>query len=178
MLLGIVGKFGTGKDELSNYLVRKYGFTHVSTGDFFRQEGQSAGIDISDRDQLRSFANRLRAVHGADYVVRTSVNKISGDLVISGIRAVAEAQSVLAHGGTLICLEADVSSRYEMVKLRKRPGSPETYKEFLDQDAQELEVTDSAGQDLPGVINLAQITIKNDYTEKFFQEVDRIIKLL
>ena len=49
--LGIAGKAGTGKDEVGNYLVERYGFLKYSFGDFVRRE-LAAAYGLPDTDGL------------------------------------------------------------------------------------------------------------------------------
>ncbi len=45
-IITVAGKPGSGKSTTSKLLAAQLGFTHYSTGDFFREIGQSRGLDV------------------------------------------------------------------------------------------------------------------------------------
>jgi dephospho-CoA kinase len=110
--LGLVGFGSVGKDTLARYLIVRYGFVHVSCGDLIRQYSREHGNGEMTRSALQRVGNELRIQYGPDYLVRKALETPHERLVISGLRAVAEAATLKAAGGTIIAITAPLETRY------------------------------------------------------------------
>lgn len=117
-LIGIAGTFASGKDTIAEFLVRDFGYTHVSTGDMVRKVAMSKYGSI-ERPILVKTATELRYDNGAGALVDEALEE-ARPLVITGIRSLGEAKALKAAGGTLLFVDAPIEIRYERVKSRAR----------------------------------------------------------
>lgn len=125
-LIGLAGTHASGKDTIADLLVKKYGFYHVSTGDIFREEAMKRYGSI-ERPVLYKTANEIRNTEGYDAVSRRALKRYDevkqdhpNGLVVSGFRAVAEAQVIKDHGGFLLFVDADADTRFQRLRDRAR----------------------------------------------------------
>ena len=88
-LIGIAGTFASGKDTVAEFLVRDFGYTHVSTGDMVRKVATEKYGSI-ERPVLVKTATELRYENGAGALVSEAL-KEARPLVITGIRSLGEA---------------------------------------------------------------------------------------
>ncbi len=63
-IIGVTGTFGSGKDSLCEYLVKKYGYLHVPTRETV-QEFALQKYNSTERPILYKTANELRDAYGA-----------------------------------------------------------------------------------------------------------------
>ncbi|MDR0957505.1 MAG: AAA family ATPase, partial [Candidatus Nomurabacteria bacterium] len=89
-LIGLGGTFASGKDSLANFLVEKFGFTNVSTGDMVRVAARERYGDI-ERPTLKKVGAELRNELGAGALVLRGLQE-PRPLIISGIRAIGEVE--------------------------------------------------------------------------------------
>src|SRR5688572_25799323 len=96
-IIGIAGTFASGKDTAADYLVKHYGFLHVSTGDLIREETKRLGKSIH-RDNLVGVANEMRTTKGGGVFVEMALEEFrksnAKGLVVSGIRHPGEVESI------------------------------------------------------------------------------------
>jgi dephospho-CoA kinase len=126
IIVGLAGTHASGKDTLADYLVDKYNLFHVSTGDLVREEAMRKYGSI-ERPVLYKTANEIRNTRGhgalghmAKELYDTVREKHPNGLVVSGFRAVAEAQAVKDEGGILLFVDAPERTRYERLVSRGR----------------------------------------------------------
>ncbi len=124
-IVGIAGTHASGKDSLAEYLASKHGFYHVSTGDVFREEAMKKYGSI-ERPILYKTANEIRQAQGHGAVSKIALERFEKDksqykgLVVSGFRALAEAQVIKDEGGIILFVDAPLQARYERLKSRAR----------------------------------------------------------
>jgi len=117
-LIGISGTLASGKDTVADYLVKDFGFTHVSTGDMVRKVAEEKYGSI-ERPILQKTATEMRYKNGAGALVSEAL-KEKCPLVITGIRSLGEAKALKVAGGVLLFVDAPIEVRYERVKSRAR----------------------------------------------------------
>ena len=176
MILGVTGTDGAGKGTVVDYLVKEKGFTHYSARSLFVEEleRQSRGTTRAD---MRLVANELRAEHGNDFIVRSSLEKAKvsgeGNIVIESIRATAEAETLKKAGGILVAVDADQKLRYERVGERRSSSDQVTFEEFQRHEELENNDPDPHGMQKGKVIAMADITIENNGT---FDDLHRLLE--
>lgn len=177
IILCLVGLPTAGKDTASRYLTEKYGFQHLSTGDLVRNYLAEHNLGEATRDLLQQAANQLRAEKGSDYLVKLSLENPAARLVITGIRATAEAEAVKKAGGKIMVISVPFERRYQRALLRNRVGEGSiTKEEFRQKEITESSNTDSNKQNLLGVIKMADYQLTNAGSlEKFHQEIDNLM---
>jgi len=164
MIIGVTGTDGSGKGTLTEYLVREYKFAHFSAREFIVAEIERRGL-VADRANMRLVANALRAERGNDVLVAEAFlwreqNGVEC-VVIESIRAVAEAETLKARGGTLLAVDADPELRYERIRMRRSASDQVTYEEFLAHEELEKNDPDPHGMQKAKVMAMADYTITN-----------------
>lgn len=160
LTFGLVGKPCSGKDTVAAYLTEQYGFAHVSTGDLLRFYIAEHNLGEADRVLARTVGNQLRAEHGPDYLVRLALNNQTPHLVISGIRALAEAQT-LSQVGKIIAVTASIELRYKRMQGRGRESDKISFSQFQEQEIAEDANSSDNAQNVLKVMALADHTIDN-----------------
>jgi dephospho-CoA kinase len=170
-LIGVAGTLGAGKDTAASIFTDNYGYIHLSTGDAIRSEAMSRFGRV-DRDTLHQVANSLRVAQGAGVLCLKAIEtydssvislKEGNGLVVSGIRAIAEAQVIKNRGGLLLFVDAPIEMRYARLLARNREGEITTSLEaFQAFEARELETASDTGQDINGVRKLSHLVLYND----------------
>lgn len=132
-IIGIGGLPRSGKDSLAQYFMNA-GYYGVSLGDIVRD---FARIRHSDKPDPISVANMtetsnwLRAERGADFALKIAQERFANaskaspelkGLVVFSVRAPAEVDYILNHGGKLIWVEASDEVRYRRAMENLREG--------------------------------------------------------
>jgi dephospho-CoA kinase len=178
MLIGVTGTDGSGKGTVVNYLTEYKGCTHYSARAIWMEEFKRRGTEPS-RANMRLVANELRKEHGNDFVVTHYLKQIEQNTpacaIIESIRAVAEAETLKAHGGVLIAVDADQHIRYGRVQARRSESDQVSFEEFKAHEELESNDPDPHGMQKRKVIAMADYTIFNNGTfEALAQEIESI----
>lgn len=160
-LIGISGTFSSGKDTVAHYLVRDFGYSHVSTGDMVREVALAEHGSI-ERPVLHEVATAYRRQHGAGAFVEKALEK-SRPLVVTGIRSLGEAKAIKAGGGLLLFVDAPVEVRYERMKSRLRDEETElSLEEFMKNEAKEMySGPTDADFNIAGIKTMSDIVVQN-----------------
>lgn len=160
-LIGISGTFASGKDTVAEFLVKDFGFTHVSTGDMVRKIAQEKYRSI-ERPILAKTATELRYENGAGALV-TEALKEQRPLVITGIRSLGEAKALRAAGGILLFVDAPLEVRYERVIFRSRDNETKlTLEEFRANEEKELYAgPNDEDFNIRGIGEMADVRVEN-----------------
>lgn len=165
ILLGITGTDGAGKGTVVRYLADKKGFIHYSARALLIEELNKRGEELT-RANMRLIANELRAQYGNDFLVThyLAVRESQRPLrcIIESIRTVAEAETLKAHGGILIAVDADQKVRYERVQARRSETDRVTFEQFAAHESLEANDPDPHGMQKPRVIAMADHIILNN----------------
>lgn len=164
MILGIVGRYGSGKDTFASLLM-EYGFIHYSLSDELRRELKKQGVPET-REALIALGNGLRKRFGPGVLAKRAlqaIKKAKSHAVVTSIRNVGEVRELKkTKGFKLIFIDAPQETRYERNMERLRTGDVQTLEDF-----RKLEEKENAGnsreQHLNKVIALADIVLKNDH---------------
>lgn len=175
-IIGLAGTLASGKDSLAQYLVDKYKYCHVSTGDLVREVAKQKYGSI-ERPVLYKTANELREERGHGVLGEMALehyeetkSKYPGGLIVSGFRALAEAQAVKNAGGLIIYTDAPFEKRYEWMKGRERDQETAiSLEEFKQREANENGGVDPAFN-ISVIRGIADAVIENDSTLDAFQK--------
>ena len=175
----IVGQPGAGKDELANYLEKKKGFSHISTGNIIREEMKKENIP-TDRERMRVFSKNMREKTGNGYPANIAARKIACDTVISGPRNMDEVNVFRKKFGKnfiLVAVYAPIEIRYQRVKSgRERDGDNITFAQFKAQEEAEL---DSGTHELSKLLSTADRSVDNSRDKNdMFVQMDYILKFI
>lgn len=161
IIIGIVGHPLSGKDTAAEYLVEKFGFTFISTGDMIREYVRKNDLGETTRENLSRVGSILRKERGGDFLIQKALENPAHRIILGGIRAVPEAKATKSAGGIIIAIDAPLKTRYERAKERKRIGDDVTFEEFCAIEEKESASTDRNAQNVNAVIALADITVDN-----------------
>jgi dephospho-CoA kinase len=176
-IIGVVGKNGSGKDEVLKYLREKYGIPFLATGDIVREIAANDKLEPT-RENLKTISERYFKEMGEGCFVRLAADKIKilGWPVagISGIRSIQDVRilkDLLGRSFTLIEVSVtDPKVRYARMSKRGEARDPHSYEQFTRQDAAEeslFHIEDAAG--------MADYSIKNDGSlDDMHREIDKL----
>ena len=175
-VFGVVGRNGSGKDEVVDYLKEKYGIPKLSIGDIVREIAQTKGLAAS-RETLQKIADSYRSRLGRDYFAREAVRRIQArkwDAVgVTGIRTPADVSVFKeTYGSDLLLIRVrvdDPKRRFERIRKRNSPRDPDSYAAFRRQDQRE-----EALFHLSRTFARADVTLSNDGSlAAFHRQIDR-----
>ncbi|MEK9727541.1 MAG: AAA family ATPase [Candidatus Margulisiibacteriota bacterium] len=176
--LGIVGRNGSGKSSVCDYLKSK-GFNVVSLSDVVRYHAKKRGLN-DDRITLTQLANELKTERGLDYFAQASIAhaKHFKDVVFDSIRHPSEVELFQQHQITLLGVDADLKDCYDRIKMRGKGTDFVTFEEFKAQDDYEMS-GQSHGQCISDCLELCNVRITNDQDMKtLFHRVDDVLMSL
>ena len=120
-LIGLAGTNGSGKDTVGHILADDYGFCFISVSDILRNELHRRGLPLS-REQTRMLSVAWRREKGPGVLVEMALDQFApqadrfAGLVLASLRNPGEADSVHAHGGLVIWIDASPELRYRRLQ--------------------------------------------------------------
>lgn len=148
---------GAGKSTVASFLKDK-GFAVVTMGDVIREEAKRQGLEPTDvnlgkmmlklRQDLGPGAvgqivlQKLQRDHANDNNSSSGdSNKNSSNVIIDGIRSVAEVEVLKKVGDVrLLAIHASEDTRFKYLRRRGRADAPSDSNEFTGRDKRELSV--------------------------------------
>jgi dephospho-CoA kinase len=163
-VIGVIGKNGSGKDEVLKYLRDKHNVPFLSTGDMVRGIAASQGRP-PDRSTLQEISDSCFRGYGQGCFVKMVAENIreKGWTVagISGVRSPHDVQilrEILGRSFVLIeVLVTDPRVRFERMRKRGAERDTDSYQRFLEQDKGEEQVFD-----VEEAARLADYSLSND----------------
>lgn len=178
MIIGITGTIGAGKGAVVDYLKTK-GFAHYSVRDVLLEEVARRGLP-PDRPSLRVVGNELRELYSPSYLVEHAyMDAIAtgGNAVIESIRAYGEVDFLKGKGAVLLAVDADQKIRYERIFARGLSTDSVDFATWVAHEEQELVSNEVHGQNVSGVMNLADFSIVNNGSiEELGHAIDEILR--
>lgn len=177
MIIGLTGLAGCGKEEVADYLKKKYGFRVFNfSQDVLLSIAKERGIEPTKMN-LSILGDELRKEKGMGALAHLLMEKIkkekdSDRIVISGFRSTEEVDYVRNEelNFYLVKVDADPMIRFS----RRRPDDPQTQEEFFARDKRDIE-----NKGLGKVMKMADFTIKNNSSiEELYKDVDALVKKL
>jgi dephospho-CoA kinase len=146
-VIGVIGKNGSGKDEVLKYLKEKHNVPFLSTGDMVREIAAREGRP-SDRTTLQEISDSYFRKYGQGCFVKMVAEKIRENgwpvAGISGVRSPHDVQllkEVLGRSFVLIgVFVTDPRVRFERMRKRGAARDTDSYERFLEQDRGEEQV--------------------------------------
>lgn len=161
-VIGVIGKNGSGKDEVLKYLRDRYGVPFLSTGDIVRGIAAGEGKEPT-RSNLQAISDRYFKERGEGCFVRMVVDKIRDNgwkaAGISGVRSPRDVDILRGElGKDFILIDVHVSDprvRFERMTRRGEGRDAKAYEDFLNQDKAEEEIFNIAKAEAEADHNLS-----------------------
>ena len=180
MIIGLTGRNGSGKGEVSRYLQSR-GFEPHSLSDEIRAELQSRGQSIT-RERLIEVGNELRSTFGPAILAVRVLERLGtgSNHVIDSIRNPSEIEALRRRNDfILLAVQADLRRRFERSKSRGREAAAPTLEQFAREEELELDSDDPSRQMLLATEQMADVTVSNDGSlEDLHRELDTLIPRL
>ena len=174
MIIAITGTLGSGKGTVVEYLKAK-GFKHYSASGFITEEILRRGLPVN-RDTMTATGEDLRALHGADYIFRSLLERAlagGGDAIIESIRTTGEVATIKANNIMLLGVDADPAVRYERAVARGSEKDNVSFEKFMADEERESISETPERMNLRKCLALADVVIMNDGTpEELHTKVD------
>ncbi|MDZ7700520.1 MAG: AAA family ATPase [Deltaproteobacteria bacterium] len=143
-VVGVVGRNGSGKDEVLNYLQAQCGIAVVSSGDVARDIAKTENI-APTRENLHDISLRYMKERGNDFFARRLIAKIEenswSDVGITGVRTPHDVEAFRAHFGDNFWLVAvrvwNPGLRFGRIRSRGTTRDPQTWDAFSEQEQAE-----------------------------------------
>lgn len=163
-VIGVIGKNGSGKDEVLKYLKEKNGVPFLSTGDMVREIAARQGRP-SDRTTLQEISDSYFQKNGQGCFVKMVAEKIQEKgwpvAGISGVRSPHDVEllkEILGRSFVLIeVFVTDPRVRFERMLKRGAERDTDSHERFLEQDRGEEQVFQ-----LSEAAGLADYALSND----------------
>lgn len=179
MIIGVTGKYASGKDAVAEYLQGK-GFLHFSLSDEIREEARRRKVKIT-RENLITLGNSLREKFGPGILAERVANKMAAEqkVVVTSIRNPSEVEVLKKNSEfILVAVTAEAQRRFQWLQQRAREEDPKTFQEFVEKEKLE-QSSDPTKQQLHTVEKMAKITVKNDGSlEDLHKKVDLLLENL
>ncbi|MEJ2024023.1 MAG: AAA family ATPase [Deltaproteobacteria bacterium] len=145
-IFGAIGRIGSGKDAVVDYLSGKYNLHSVSVGDMVREMAEEKGVSLT-RKNLEQVASQTIRNRGKDFFMKRVIEHIRAKdwnrASVTGIRTpdhVRYLKDEIGENFVLIHVYVeDPHIRYKRLTRRDREGDPHSYEDFLEQDRKEEE---------------------------------------
>jgi dCMP deaminase len=177
MIIGLTGKNGSGKTEVSEYLKTR-GFEYHSLSDEIRNEIRRRGQEIT-REVLIDVGNDLREKHGPGILAERILPSLELEhhYVIDSIRNPSEVEALRRRKDfILFAVEADPSVRFDRSRKRGRENAAQSFNQFMDEEARELESDNPANQQLNATQQKADLAVSNNGTlEELHRKLDKLL---
>ena len=177
-VVGLAGKIGSGKTEVSKYLSRKYKAKEMKFSSILSDILDRLHLEKS-RENLQSLGESLRKYLGANVIVNAFEKDIlmlskNSIVVIDGIRYENEVEMLRRFPkNLLIFIDAPPKIRYHRCKKRaeKVDEKEMSFEDFLKIEERETE------KHLDKIKNMADIIIDNSGSlEELYRKVDEIME--
>lgn len=170
-VIGVIGRNGSGKDEVLKYLRDQYRVPFLSTGDMVREIAARQGR-TPDRSTLQEISGAYFREHGQGCFVKMVSEKIRENgwpvAGMSGVRSpqdVRTLKEILGASFVLVAVSVtDPRVRFERMRQRGEERDTDSYQRFLEQDEAEesiFRVEEAAG--------MADYTLTNDGSRQDLQ---------
>jgi dCMP deaminase len=174
MIIGLTGKNGSGKTEVSEYLKNR-GFEYHSLSDEIRNEIRRRGLEIT-REVLIDVGNGLREKFGSGILAERILSNLEQEhnYVIDSIRNPSEVDVLKRRKDfVLLAVEADLRVRFERSLKRGRENAARSFEQFMEEETRELESDNPASQQLHATHRKADLVVSNNGTiEELHQKLD------
>jgi dephospho-CoA kinase len=174
--LGIVGRNGSGKSSVCDYLGSK-GYRVVSLSDVVRHYATKQQM-AHTRTNLTELANQLKAENGLTFFAEATHQEVQSEqlVVFDSVRHPKEIDYLSQQGVIFIGIDADLKDCYDRIKARGKDTDFVTFDEFKKQDEYEMSGK-SRGQSIMDCLNKCEYRIENNQgLPHLFDAIDGILE--
>jgi dCMP deaminase len=181
IVIGITGTIGAGKGTIVDFL-KDRGYKHYSAREFLVNHIQNSGIEV-DRDSMTIAANHLRKLNGANFIVKSLLDKaieMQENCVIESIRNPLEIDYLKQNSKFfLFSVDAKIELRYKRINKRKSATDFVSFETFIENETREFSSLNANNQNLGECIARADYKFMNNGSvETLKKEVEKIITQL
>ena len=177
-VFGVIGRNGSGKDEVVKYLQREYDVPFVSVGDMVREIARRKGVSLTVENLHRISKERIQKF-GKEHFMDLVIKKIDQNgwqtAGITGVRTPEDVRHLKGSFNSDFILfhvyVSDPNLRYERIQKRAKERDPQSYDQFLEQDRTEENLFR-----ISKAIEQADYSLDNDKSiEHLHGQTDRIL---
>jgi len=180
MIIGLTGRNGSGKGEVSEFLKSK-GFQAFSLSDVIREEIRYSGFEVT-RERLIEVGRKLRSIEGNQVLARRVLGRLEEgqNHVVDSFRHPEEVEMFNSQPNFhLVFVDSDPQVRFRRLQERNRESDPQTFKEFRDLEEREVTSKEPEGQQLAACEELADFRVANDGSlASLHEQLTRLLKKL
>lgn len=170
MKIAILGRAGSGKDTVANYLVSEHGFEkHAFSEGLYKICREYYGMTVKDRGLLQEVGEVMRSID-PDVFVKYLINQLknSENVVISDVRFVNEYNTLKELGFKFYRVKADLNTRLGRIKERDKIEINQDYINKIETHTIETQCDNFEAEILEN---------NQDYNE-LFRKIDEIVNKL
>lgn len=177
LIIGLVGRIGSGKGTAAAYLRDRYGAAIFSFSDPLRDVLQRLNLEIS-RDHFVRLSECLRDTFGDELLGRVMALEATQAntpmVVIEGIRRASDLVFLREEPGfILVQITASPEERFKRLKKRavKADDTRKTFVEFMEDDQRSTEAT------IDEVLQFVATTVENENDpSQLYVQLDRLVE--
>ncbi len=176
LVIGLSGKMGSGKTEISTYLSERYGAKQMRFSKILMDILERLHVP-STRSNLQKLGHGLRTCMGEDVLVKAFEGDIaeigSGIAVIDGVRYPNEVEMINGFENSMVLyVDASQQLRYERCVKRGEKGEASmSFEQFCENEGKETE------RHIDEVKGLSDYIILNELSkEGLFSRIDALLQ--
>ncbi|WP_456474681.1 AAA family ATPase [Candidatus Pyrohabitans sp.] len=175
VVIGVMGKIGSGKSEASRYIAKKYNGRIFRFSDILKDILQRLHMELR-RENFIALGSALRREFGDGVIARALKQDILASdaqvVVVDGVRYPEEVEMIRSfENSVLVYIHAFSEVRYQRAVERGEKGEAAMgYEEFLKNDSAETE------KRIDELVKLADYRIDNNGTlEELYAALERVL---
>jgi dephospho-CoA kinase len=182
MIIGLTGKYASGKSEVARYLVDKKGFEYRSFSGLMEDDLQIKNIPAT-RENLITISNEMRETKGNQYWAERLLSTMTPNknYVVESIRNPGEVEALRARPDfKLVIVDAPQKIRYDWMLHRGRVAdNMQPFTRFQELEALESKGEKASSQHIDACIAIADARLDNTGTlPELFVNVETLLAKL
>jgi dephospho-CoA kinase len=180
IFLGIVGRFGSGKDTVADHLESK-GFYHISLSDLLREKCRELNIELTVPN-LVNMGNKMREINPGilgTIAIEKMKNSRSEKFIVSSIRNAFELEELRKFGDiNILKIDAPFDVRYKRVSERKKKEDILSPMQFYNLEKEQV-YGDAKKLSMMDVFKEADFVIYNtEGLEELYKKIENVLEII